>query len=108
MITGWIPLLLFATYMGLTLAAVFTNHRLLRMFVAKRPDLVRKHFPEAAVEGRNPTKLFFFLRPSTATLLANDQQLSRLRNRLVCLLYSLLTLLFLIVILMLIALNLKP
>jgi hypothetical protein len=83
MVAHWLPVIFFGFYALLTVALVLTNQKLLKGFVNKRPDLVGTHFPEAGVAGRDPRKLFFFLKSSTANILADDAQLLRLRNRLV-------------------------
>src|SRR5512137_1721717 len=83
MMGGWLPLLLLFVYGGLCLSAVLCNQRLLRLFLTKRPDLVARHLPEAFGRWRHPRKLFFFLKPSTAKVLADDQELLQLRTRLI-------------------------
>ncbi len=107
MVSGWLPLLLLIAYGALCLAAVYVNQRLLRMFLTKRPDLVARYLPEAAIHGRHPKKLFFFLKPSTAKLLADDPELLRLRQRFIWLLWCIPLYLLLIALFIVLAMVLK-
>ena len=104
---GAVAIVLFVGYLGLCLASVFVNQRLLRQFVTKRPDLAAKYLPEAAGSLAHPKKLLFFLKPVAAKILSGDQELLQLRNRLVSLVWGLVLYLILILVLMLVAATIK-
>jgi hypothetical protein len=108
MVSGLLPLVFLAAYAGLCLLAVLTNQHLLKAFATQRPDLVRKHLPECATRGRHPNKLFFFLKPSTAKILAAEPQLLQLRNRLVWLVWCLAIYLMVLAGLLVLAAVVKP
>jgi len=107
MMGGWLPLFLLFAYGGLCFAAVLCNQRLLRLFRMKRPDLVTRYLPEASNQLRHPRKLFFFLKPSTAKILADDQELLQLRTRLICIIWCIPFYLIVTAVLMILAIVLK-
>jgi len=100
MTSEWLTLLLLMSYLGLCVAAVLINQRLLKVFTAKRPDLVAKYLPEATVRNRHPQKFFFFLKPSAAKILAGEAELLKLRRYLIWLSVCILVFLLIIVIMM--------
>ena len=76
------------TYLCLCAAITWIGHRLLNRFRTRRPDLVANYLPEAADHFRHPSKLFFFLRPTTVKILSGEPELLRLRRWLIRLLWA--------------------
>jgi hypothetical protein len=73
-----IPILLFVLT-GLTwLMWSITAHKLLRLFVAKYPDVARERIPYAFDSFRHPEKGFFFLRKQSDPILQQDPVIWRL------------------------------
>ncbi|MFH0794167.1 MAG: hypothetical protein V2A74_09065, partial [bacterium] len=86
----------------------FVGHRLLNRFRTKRPDLVVDYLPEAANHFAHPSKFFFFLKPSSAKLLADEPELLRLRKIFIWLLWSIVLYLILFVLLNFLTITLMP
>ena len=107
MVSWNLPLLLLIVYGSICFAGVFVNQRLVSRFRTKRPDLVAKYLPEASDRLAHPKKLVFFLKPSTAKILADDQELLRLRNRLVWLVVCIPVFLIVTAVLMVLVVTLK-